>query len=606
MAREKVEFREKVFLIVEAFFILIFLILTIVELYSVFMMYTTYISGQTLYYFYLIHNRLQMKYFNAYIVARSPKDVCPFHPPAADNSPIRISYVPRQILSIGTIKQARPIDVTSRTQVYDSFPVPTIQNNTMAKKHYYEFDLQQAGSSTLYLMTNYVFNIWKGINICAVQFFYSDPRAYLLIPKPAQPETVVNSWCKQFTGDSTAQACGTYFDTYQSCSLITYTSVNNSLKGNSFDSSYWLDQGWTCPFNYFDMNFTYNPSYNASDPTSMKIDGHEYMQFLNMVDVSGTPNLASRVHLYEAIVDKYLLYDLDNAFVGDYQTIQLPNDTLSFALEDPTVYTIGQPYAFKDAFNGIWDTYSFVDFYNDTYYNSAVYNAKSGVTSYLPAFLNGPDDFTFYLPVDRNQYKVNVSLTYWGQPTVTKECFEQFINPQKMYNWLMELSKLQTTFLDDSLPLLLAWLFVKLFISLFWQISIRSKLIYEKLTRGYNFPADIKADYPTRFTTKLVGLIMFALLFNGLLYQSSYFKSIITFTQNLVIYNCYDNQLIIDSVTEYISYTQKLLNYNNIFLFSLCFSVNLEILTTISYVIDYYIQQKAEQEELLALGKKEQ
>jgi hypothetical protein len=602
MAREKLEFREKFFLLIEALFIFLFFILTIVELYSVFMMYSIYIKSQSLYYFYLVHNRLQMKYFNAYIIARSPYDECPYHPPPEDKSPIRISYVPRQILSLGTIKSANPVDVTSKTQIYDNFPKPIIQNNTQAKKKYFEFDIQQVGTSTLNLMTNYVFNIWKGVNICAIQFFYNDPRAYLLIPKPKEyPEPVTNAWCKEFTQNPTAQGCGVYFDTYQTCSLITYTSVNNSLKGDAFDSSYWADQGWTCPFNYFDMNFTYNENYDPSDPKSLKIDGREYMQFLNMVYPPDHPNHEN----YEAVVDKYLLYDLDNAFVGEYQTIIYPNETLSFALEDPTVYSIGQPYAFKDAFNGIWDTYSFVEFFNDTYFEKPVHNPKDGKTTYLPQFLVGPDDYTYYLPVDKSPNKLNVSLTYWGQPTVTKECFEQFIHPQKKYDWLVQLSNLQTSFLDDSLPLLLAWLFVKLFISVYWQFSIRLKLIMEKINRGYNFPADIKSDYPTRFTTKLVGLIMFALLFNGLLYQDNYFNTIINFSKNIVIYNCYSIELIKDSILQYKSYAESLLHYNSIFLFSLCFSLTLEILTTIFYTIDYFIEQKIERELMLTL-KKEQ
>ena len=213
MARETVSNREKLFLIIKSLFIFVFLFLTIVEIYSVFMMYSSYIQSQSLYYFYLMHSRLQKKYFNAYIKGRRPTEGCPFHPPAEDGSPIRLSYLPKQILALGTIKGAQPVDVTSNTQVYDKFLSLYIQNNTQSKKKYYEFELQSAGTSTLNFLTNYIFNIWKGINICAVQFFYNDPRAYLLIPKPAQPETVTNSWCKQFTGDSTAQACGIYFDT---------------------------------------------------------------------------------------------------------------------------------------------------------------------------------------------------------------------------------------------------------------------------------------------------------------------------------------------------------------------------------------------------------
>ena len=145
MAREKVEFREKLFMIIEAIFIFIFLILTFVELYSVFMMYLTYISSQSLYYFYVVHNRLQMKYFNAYIKARNPKDGCPYHPPPDDNSNTRITYMPRQILAIGTIKKALPVEVTKNTQVYDSFSSPVIQNNTQSKKRYFEVDFQTPG-----------------------------------------------------------------------------------------------------------------------------------------------------------------------------------------------------------------------------------------------------------------------------------------------------------------------------------------------------------------------------------------------------------------------------------------------------------------------------
>jgi hypothetical protein len=605
MAREVVSLREKIFLIVEAFFIFIFLLLTLVELYAVFKMYSTYISSQSLYYYFLVHNRLQMKFFNAYILGKNPKDPCPFVPPDDYGKGFRIAYLPRQILAIGTIKHAQPIDVTSSTQVYDYFSQKYIQNNTQAKKKYYSFELQETGASTINLMTNYIFNIWKGINICAVQFFYNDPRAYLLIPKPTTPEEGKNVHCKTWTKDPGAQSCGIYFDTYMTCSLKRYTSMNNSLKGNDFESEYWdnWDAGWTCPFNYFDMNFTYNPHYNNSDPVNMKIDGSEYMQFLNTADVAPFPNLAPRLPFYETIVDKYLLYDLDNAFIGEYQEIKHPNDTLNFASEDATIYTIGQPYAFKDAFNGIWDTYTFVEFYNDTYYSQPVFNDKTGRTTYLPEFFKGPDDFTYYLPVDNKPNKINVSLTYWGQPTVTKECFDQYINPQKKYDWLVQLSLLQTTFLDDSLPLLLAWLFVKLFISFFWQFSIRFKLIYEKLNRGYNFPADIKSDYPTRYTTKLVGVIMFALLFNGLLYHDGYFRNIIEFCKYLITYNCYSDPQIKQSITEYSAYTKSLLEFNNIFLFSLCFSLTSEIIVTIMYTIDYYIHLAQEREELLETKK---
>ena len=146
-----------------------------------------------------------MKYFNAYIIAKNPKEDCPFHPPPADNSLIRISYLPRQILAIGTFKSTQPIDVTSSTQVYDNVYKKYIQNNTQARKNYYTFEMQTQGSTTLDLMTNYIFNIWKGVHIWAVQFFYNDPRAYLLVPKPDKyPEDVVNTHCKKSTGNEGA------------------------------------------------------------------------------------------------------------------------------------------------------------------------------------------------------------------------------------------------------------------------------------------------------------------------------------------------------------------------------------------------------------------
>ena len=308
---------------------------------------------------------------------------------------------------------------------------------------------------------------------------------------------------------------------------------------------------------------------------------------------------------YVDMIDKYFIFDLDNALLGEYNDISSATDKLNLQDNDPTVFHIGDNYGFKDSFMGIWDTYPFISLYNDTFFKSSVSNPKTKITTYLPEFLSGSDDFTYYMPADRfKSDPLNISLTYSGLPTITKECFTNYILPNKKWEWFYYLSKMKTTFLDDNLPLILAWLFVKLFISLFWQISIRFKLIYEKLKIGRNYPADVKSDYITRYTSKAVCLIVFALLHFGVVYQKNYFFNLVDFSDNMLKYNCYTDSLINDSIKEYKKYVISLdLNNNNI-LTTLIVSLGVEVMALILYFIDHYLSKVAERE-IIEMGEKE-
>jgi hypothetical protein len=593
--------REKIFLFIEVFFIIIFFSCTIFELLSIFKMYSIYINSQSFYYFYLIHNRLQLGAYNSFIKAGAPNAGCPSYPNR--NQSLQLSYVPRRILTLGSIENAALVDVSVTTQVYESWsPLDppadrVIQNNTIARKKYYEFDIQNKGNSKIELMTNYIFDVWRGINMCVLKMEY-EPKAYVIIPKD---DTISNTdWtsqdlqCKKITGDNTAQTCGYYFNTYQTCSLLTYTKINSSLRVTDFDyNKLTKDWSWSCPFNYFDMNLTYSEYYNETDINSLEVNGTEYSQFNNYVEEKY--KASQKYEKYFSMIDKYFVFDLDNAFIGQYQNISSATDSWDYLDYDPTVYKIGEPYGFKDSFMGIWDTYPLESFYNDTFFQYSVKNPKTKITTYLPEFLSGSDDFTYYIPVDNVQSPpLNISLTYSGLPTITKECFVNYIQPNQKWQWFLYLDKMQTSFLDDNLPLILAWLFVKLFISLFWQFSIRFKLIYEKFKTGKNFPADIKSDYITRYTSKAVCIIVFALLFYGVIYQKNYFFNLIDFSDNMIKYNCYSDSLINDSIIAYKKYVESLDSNNNNILISLMISLSVEILSLLLYFIDHYLYKKAQ------------
>lgn len=114
-----VSIREKVFMIIELILIFVFFILTIVDLFSIIKMYSVYLNAQSYYYFFMMHNRLQIKEYNSFIRSSSPFYKCPEYPNS--NQSLKLSYVPRKFLSLGKIESAKFIDITSDTQVYDDW-----------------------------------------------------------------------------------------------------------------------------------------------------------------------------------------------------------------------------------------------------------------------------------------------------------------------------------------------------------------------------------------------------------------------------------------------------------------------------------------------------
>jgi hypothetical protein len=579
MAKHSISGAEKCGLIFESIFIFSYLVCGIIALCLTLQMYSEHLQSTRYYYYYLIHSRVRIPSYNALLDFKNVDDECPLYPDPAYKPSYILQFKPRKVLELGLITGANVTDVSETVQLYDlSLEGTKVMMNTsyLYDLSYYNFDLQEPGESTVTLQTKYQFSVWRGTKMCVLTLKLNDPQAMALIPADKN--------CTIFLENDKSVECGLYLDTYKLCMQLNFLSMNETVDAIDFNSSSW-DPSWICPYNYFKIDFNPNPSYNSSDPTSQKIKGLTYQQFANHVE---DPEYAN-------YTDKYLFYDLDNAILAKYQQIEKPDETFVFAESDPAEYHVGNAYGFIDSFAGIIDSYDFMDMYNQTFYKEPVVNNKTGNITYDPNFLRGSGN-SYFRPTDLSKNKTQIKLTYWGHPVLSKDCFDNFITQNNYFYYWENLNKIGTDFLDESLPLLIAWVIVQLFISIFWHFKIRFSLIRYKLDKGQLSPPDERSEFETKFTTKLVNVIMFALLFNGTIYQDKTFTNIIEFTQGIITYRCYPDQTTLDSFSVFQSYVTSLREKNGMILKTLMISAFTESIVMVMFTFQFLMMLKKKRE----------
>jgi hypothetical protein len=580
MAKYSISCKDKFFLIFEAIFIFSYLVCGIIELCLCLNMYAEHIQSQQFYYYYLIHSRVRIPSYNAMLDFKNVNAECPLYPDPPKEPSYLLQFKPRKVLELSKITNTNVTDVSDTVQIYDRNNDITVLKNTsyLYDLGYYTFDLQVQNTSSVDFLTKYQFSIWRQAKMCVLTLILSNPKAMALIPSQNN--------CKEYLQNEYSVECGTYAnETYKLCIQRNYLNINETLSATQFDSSTW-DQDWICPYNYFKIDFDPNPHYNASDPKSEIIKGLVYQQFMNNVTDP----------LYANYSDKYLFYDLDKAILGTYQNISTPDESFVFASADPTEYIVGKPYGFMDSFGGFLDNYDFLELYNQSYYKEAVTNNQTNLTTYDPDFLQGSSGNSYYRPVDISPNKTQIKLTYWGHPILSQECFKNFISAEGYYYYWDNLNKIGTEFLDESLPLLIAWVIVQLFISIFWHFKIRFSLILYKFKKGNLAPPDEKSEFETKFTSKLVNVIMFALLFNGLLFHDKTFSYIIDFTQGVLDNRCYPDQITLDSFSTFQNYVNNMRGYNSFILKLLIVSASTESLLMLVFTLEFLLVLKKKRE----------
>jgi len=583
MAKHSVSGKDKFFLIFEAIFIISYLTCGIFELCLCINMYAENVLSQQFYYFYLIHSRVRIPSYNAILDFKNVNAECPLYPEPPKEPSLLLQFKPRKILELSKVTNTNVTDVSETVQIYDRNKDITILKNTSYLRDlgYFTFDLHVQNTSSIDFLTKYQFSIWRQAKMCVLTLILSDPKAMALIPSQQE--------CKDYLHNEFSVACGTYANnTYKLCIQRNYLNINETLSAMQIDSSKW-DQDWICPYNYFKIDFDPNPNYNASDPKSEIIKGLVYQQFMNNVT---DPNYAN-------YSDKYLFYDLDNAILGKYQNITTSEEKFVFASADPSEYIVGQPYGFMDSFGGILDNYDFLELYNQSYFKESVTSEEKNLTTYDPDFLQGASGNSYYRPEDVSNSKTQIKLTYWGHPVLSEECFKNFISTQGYFYYWDNLNKIGTEFLDESLPLLIAWVIVQIFISIFWHFKIRFKLILYKFKKGSLAPPDEKSEFETKFTSKLVNVIMFALLFNGLLFHDKTFTYIIEFTQGVIDNRCYPDQITLDSFSTFQKYVIKMKDSNSFILNLLIVSASTESLLLLVFTLEFLLVLKAKREQKL-------
>jgi hypothetical protein len=539
--RHKLKLTEVLFLYLELVFIFLYFTGTIIQLYFIFKINLDYLAATKFYYFFSIHNRINPKQYTASIKTLNHTVI--------ESSGCPENTKQLSIMDLSHFKNITLKEVTNTTLIYENVIYPHLEHNTqnlfntsqVINKKFYQFDLAILGEDELNLDTRYTFTYWKKKAFCALIVRFDNPKAIKLIDTD---QNCVTNLKNPKTID-----CGIYFNTYRLCLQYNMLRLNDTKLVSDVD----IDISGLCPYSFIDINDNGFKLYKRKD---IKQD-----------------------ELYK--YNKYLLIDIDNVYLTNYQNITYPNETFLFREEELyNTYIVQDKYGYTDPFSLSIDSVGFRDLYNDTYYSNSI-DGK-------PDPLVGDDSNSYYYITDNNN-QVKANLNIFTYPLPSANCYKNVIKSHQYYLDLV--GSLSTNFLTESINTIIAWLFVKLFISIYWQLQIRIHAILGKLRfRRLNL-ADRESDFITKLTGKLVVVIMFLILFYGILYQKKQFEKIIDTVDQLTKF-CFKDQLVIDSLLTYSQLIVKLNESNRIIYLTLVISLGCEWVLVLYYLYEYFVVNK--------------
>jgi hypothetical protein len=547
--RHKLKLSEVIFLYLEIIFIMFYLTGTILQLYYIFKINYDYISALKYYYFFAIHNRLIPSGYSALIketnhtYVNSIKGSCP-----ANTNQLAV-------MGLNWFKGIKLKDVTETTLVYDSviywglgFKDPHVFNTTeITDKRFYQFDLSQPGEEDIHLLTRYTFTSWKGNALCTTNVKFNDMNAVKLIDK--SDECVAN------LNNPKTMDCGVYLDTYRLCIQYDRLRLNNTYLVSESN----IDIKDICPYSHITVN------------------DKKYINDLGL-------RLYKRIELLSSEVErfnKHFFISIDNTYLTDYQNITNADDIFPYG-DETAYYTfkLKEKYGYVDPFSKSVDSIAFSDLYNYTYYSGSVDGLPDPMMGYSG---------TYYYLTDMSK-QVNVNLNLYTYPIPSIECYNSVISKNPYY--LALVGSLSTNFLTESINTIIAWLFIKLFIAIYWQVLIRIHAILGRLKYKRLNAADRESDFITKLTGKLVEVIMFLILFYGSNYQRKQFEKIMETTTLLINGGCFTDKIIVNSLRLYSELIFDLNNSNRYIYITLVVSICCEAVLLLYYFYEFLIVKK--------------
>lgn len=557
------EKRQRYCLYLEKVLIVSFLTITIIEMVVIVNLLNFYNTNSTKYFYTLMEDRLVIKDYLANLKAIDKNrfkllgNKCP-----EPSTPI-------SILQISSFSKVNLNEITNQTLQPDYHPNSTtgVINITNSSHKYYNFDLNNTGNSTINFITRYQFVNWRKLFMCNYQIKLQSSDAILFYPKDLD--------CNNM-GKNVLE-CGIYFETYKICINLEKLIIGDQTLYdlmNNYDSINLED---FCPYNYININFADFLKEKIWDPENIK-------KYTTLV----RKNIEITNPINQNNINKNILVRTDKTLVGNYQKINSPSDIIKDIGSEYNI-AINSSLGFFDDLNIILDNYTFVEFYNDTYYNNSVTNKNTGDISYNPEFFKGQNPNNFYIPIDlaNEENKLRVFFTTYNLKLFSVECFNNVFNVDGdyKYNFFKMIYQNSTLFLQETLYVMLAWVIVKMFISIYWDIKIRWVIINNLLMNSLN-QADIDSEYITKLTAKAVHGVVFAILIFGSIFQEISFMKIQSNCDALLKNKCFESNLINDSINSYLDFIKTIKDQNHVLITLLIISGGMEGFLIVYYILD--------------------
>ena len=513
---------------------------------------------------------------------------------------------------------------------YLDYEYEIFQNNTNLDYFYYKFDYNNKGNSTIILKNNYEFNTLYNFNFCELKMLTNtEGKAFHLIDS--------NITCSEYFQNKHTFHCGYYYNnSYQLCLDINEIkfSTNKSNVYQNFDLNNTINGEIFCPLGgfyidenliqtrffyikqnkaYMKYNFVNHDDSHNEEEEEDEDDSHYYeaneinfstfqQDFINEANISQQVKeglLLAEIKLKE-FIDNNFFFDFDQIAFSNHENYLTANSSEAKILKsDPMVYSIGEKNGFLDAFTDTFLTLNFDAFYNFTFFNKSI--SLNNSIYYNPSHLEYNIEKSFIRPyanVENNDDVGKVHLNRFTFQSISVNCYVNGILPGKETAFLKSLKYLNISSFTETIMTIIAWLFVKLFVSYYFNFNVRFKVIQNKYTGTLN-QADKDSEFISKITPKILEAVIFILIIFILLYHDYTINKSVLYLDVAIDYDCFL------SINEYLSAYKVFLidiqNKNKLVFWLVIISAGIESFSVVSYVFLFLIDlaqiKKKEMEE---------
>jgi hypothetical protein len=541
--------QSKILLITEIVMILAFFLLTIIEILLTNSMNNFYNENQSSYFLYVMNSlMLQNSFFANYKIQNDSLGKC-------DQD-----YDKQVYLKLKYFENLQYSDVTSKVRQIIPGTNNQVYNNTFMGNRFFEIDLQNKGTSKVSLLYENVFNSIGGYYFCSMDFKMDQEYQALNIISTVKS-------CKNTFPNFNVADCGLYANnSYRLCLIKDFLYFNNntsvlSLFPNKTDDFF-------CPYNNLKLEFSPNPDYDINDSKSHP----NTMQIVeSIMNTSPDPSL----------IDKSFFLNFSPIpIIGKAMEFTKPNDT--YVYYDNTellTYRFGEKYGFISPYSSVLYSANFVQYYFENFYktNQKFFYNKNGVEKEMPIPFQSESLNSFYFITDSADKlnQINITFVMNTFPIISKKCFQNIFDAKSIFNISNFFNKLSTNYFFETSSILTAWLFAKLFITLWCYGKIRLYVLYEKYTLKLSLP-DTESEAISFYTFKILSAGIFVIILTSLTINSNSYSYILNWIDEIVVQECFESKLNI-FISAYSGFIYELDKYNNMISAMIWLSIVIEL-----------------------------